>query len=143
MSAPALGISAVHFLRLDPPEGPRLIGSRCLQCDAVFLGNRSICARCMTRERMDAIRLSERGTVYSFTIVFRSFNGVATPFVAAIVDLEGGGSLQGTLLDVDPVASAIAFNMPVKVIYRKTGQRNASGKAFYSYYFTPDSESEA
>jgi uncharacterized protein len=86
---------------------------------------------------MESIRLSELGTLYSFTIVHRSFPGVSTPFVAAVVDLDGGCALQGTLLGVEADPAKIPFGLPVRVVYRNSGQTAADGRPFHSYYFVP------
>ncbi len=86
---------------------------------------------------METIQLAERGKLYTYTIVHRSFPGVKTPFVAVVVDLDGGGTLPGTLVDVTADISAISYDMPVEVVYRDSGQRDATGRPFISYYFIP------
>ena len=60
-----------------------------------------------------------------------------TPFIAAIVDLDGGGALQGTLLGVEADPAKIPFGLPVRVVYRHSGQTTAEGRPFHSYYFAP------
>ena len=62
---------------------------------------------------MEPMRLAERGRLYTYTVVHRSFPGVTTPFIAALVDLDGGGAIKGTLIGVD--ANAIRFDMPLRV----------------------------
>lgn len=128
-------VPAVHFLRFDERGEPFLVGSRCQDCGAVTAGERIACPCCTARDRMESIRLGERGTVYTYTIVHRSFPGVKTPFVAVVVDLHGGGSIKGTLLDVAPDPAAVAYDMPVDVVFRDSGQRNADGQPFIAYYF--------
>ncbi len=130
-------LPAVPYLQFRENGEGSLVGSRCRQCGSITPGTRSVCACCGARDRMESIYLGECGKVYTYTIVHRSFPGVATPFVAVIVDLEGGGSLKGTLLDVAPDPVAIAYDMPVDVVYRDTGQRGTDGRTFVSYYFVP------
>jgi uncharacterized protein len=130
-------LPAVSFLHFDEVGGTYLRGARCLNCGAVAPGDRRVCNACGARERMESIRLSESGTLYSYTIVHRSFPGVKTPFIAAIVDLDGGGALQGTLLGVEADPARIPFGLPVKVVYRDSGQTTADGRSFHSYYFAP------
>jgi uncharacterized OB-fold protein len=132
-----LPLSAVHFLQFDSAGVPYLQGSRCGECNAVAPGDRSVCNACGARDAMSPMRLCERGTLYNFTIVHRSFPGVMTPFVAAIVDLEGGGALRGTLLNTATDPGQIAYGMPIKVIYRNTGQCSSEGRPFFAYYFVP------
>ena len=63
--------------------------------------------------------------------------GVKTPFVAAIVDLEGGGSLKGTMVDVEPDPAKLSRDMPIKVVFRDTDQKDPEGRPFLGYFFTP------
>jgi uncharacterized protein len=133
-SSPA---SAVSFLHFDEAGCAYLLGARCTDCGAVAPGDRRVCNACGARELMESIRLSETGTLYSYTIVHRSFPGVQTPFIAAIVDLDGGGALQGTLLGLEADPAKIPFGLPVQVIYRHSGQTSADGRPFHSYYFAP------
>jgi uncharacterized protein len=130
-------LPAVSFLHFDEAGDAYLRGARCRDCGAVAPGDRLVCNACGARERMESIRLSESGTVYSYTIVHRSFPGVITPFIAAVVDLNGGGALQGTLVGVEPDPARIPFGLPVRLVYRDSGQTAADGRPFHSYYFVP------
>jgi len=130
-------LPAVNFLYFDEVGNAYLKGARCIDCAAVAPGDRLVCNACGARARMESVRLSERGTLYSYTIVHRSFPGVKTPFIAVIVDLDGGGALKGTLLGVKEDPREIRYGMPVKVVYRDTGQTSPEGRPFRSYYFVP------
>ena len=130
-------VPAVPFMAIDTDGRPHLVGSRCAGCGAVRPETRSVCAACGARSGIEAVRLSERGRLYSYTIVHRSFPGVRTPFVAAIVDLDGGGSLKGTLVEVEPDPKALTPDMPVQIVYRDCGQKAADGSPFLAYYFVP------
>jgi uncharacterized OB-fold protein len=83
-------------------------------------------------------RLSHQGTLYTFTIVHRSFPGVAVPYVSAVVDLEGGGSIKGNLINVEPDPAHIKFGMPVEVVFGDAlGRKDAEGNSYLSYFFQP------
>ncbi len=125
------------FLRISDQGEAHLEGSRCKSCGAVFLGERATCSKCTTRDQMEAIELSNRGELYVYSIVFRSFPGVEVPYVSAVVDLEGGGTVKGTLLNVDPDPEKIRMGMPVEVIYRKAPRKDAEGNEYLTYYFQP------
>ena len=129
--------AAMPYLRFDDTGAPYLLGARCDRCGAVALGARMACNACGARDRMVALRLGTHGTLYNYTIVYRSFSGVKTPFIAAIVELEGGGAIKGTLIDVDPDPAGLRFDMPVEVIFRETGQMSKEGEPFISHYFAP------
>lgn len=119
-----------------------LTGSRCGHCGEIYPGERMACASCFAREGIEPIRLGSRGKLYNYTIIHRSYPGVPVPFVGAIVDLAGGGTLRGTLLDVDPDPAKLPYDLPVDIVFRDTGQKGPGGKPFVSYYFVP-SEGQA
>lgn len=126
----------VPYLKTDA-NGPYLAGSKCQACGHLFVGERSVCAKCSARDQMGPVRLAETGTLYDFTVVHRSFPGVDTPFVDAIVDLADGAHLKGTLLEVEPDPEKIAFDMPVKIVYREAVPVGGGGKPYLTYFFVP------
>lgn len=125
------------FIRRDGNGAPFLAGSRCTNCGHVFVGERSVCAKCSARDLMEPCRLAETGKVYVFTIVHRSYPGVATPFVDVIVDLEDGAHIKGTLLGVGPDPAKIAFDLPVRVIFFDAAPVNMPDTPYLSYAFEP------
>lgn len=118
--------------------GWQLAGSRCGACHAVYLGARTVCAACGARGRMQPEQLRDRGRVHSFTTVHRSFPGVPVPFVMAVVDLDDGPALRGTLREV--AAEELRFDLPVRVVFGDSGQRDAGGAAWIAFSFVPDRE---
>jgi uncharacterized OB-fold protein len=40
---------------------------------------------------------------------------VPTPFVSAIVDLDGGGVVKANILNVEPDPTAVSLGMPVRL----------------------------
>jgi len=130
-------VPALPLIQIEDGAAPWLMGSHCSNCGATVNGPRLACPACGKRDSLSAVNLGRKGKLYSYTIVHRSYPGVKTPFVAAVVDLEDGGSLKGTLLDVEPDPDKLPPDMPVEVVFRDTGQKNTEGKAFLSYYFVP------
>jgi len=90
------------FLKRDGDK-PYLAGSKCRACGHVFVGDRTVCAKCAARGQMEAVHLAETGKVYVHTVVYRSFPGVETPFIDVIVDLDDGAHIKGTLREAAPV----------------------------------------
>ena len=131
-------LPAVAFLKIPDEGDPYLEGSRCGVCGATFLGERHTCSKCGARGRMATVRLANRGELYSYCIVHRSFPGIDVPYVSAIVDLEGGGTVKGNLIDVAPDPAAIEFGMPVEVVYQDAlGRKDPDGNAYLAYFFKP------
>jgi len=128
----------VPFLRIPDDGPPHLAGSRCAACGQVFLGDeRTVCSACSARNQMKPIRLADRGELYVFSIIHRSFPGVETPFISAVVDLEGGGTVKGTLKNIAPDPDQIQLGMPVEVIYEIAPRKDKEGNEYLTYYFEP------
>jgi uncharacterized OB-fold protein len=127
----------VSFLKMPEQGEPYLEGQRCRECGAIFLGERSACSKCGAVGRLEAKRLANRGTLYVYSIVYRSFPGVEVPYVSAVVDLEGGGTLKGNLIGIDPDPEKVKMGMPVEVVYRVAPQKDREGNEYLAYYFQP------
>ena len=44
----------------------------------------------------------------------RSFPGIEVPYVSAIVDLEGGGTIKGNLINIEPDPEKLNLICPLK-----------------------------
>lgn len=130
----------VPYAALDDAGRPYLIGSRCGACGATHLGSFENCPKCAARGQMSEVRLSERGKLYNYTIVHRSLPGVKVPFVSATVDLDGGGTIRGNLLEIDPDPARIEFGMPVKVVFRSADTAVENGAGYLAHFFVPAGE---
>ena len=128
---------AVGFLKIPDDGAPYLQGSKCGKCGETFLGERTTCAACGAREGMQSIKLADTGKLYNYTIVHRSFPGVPVPFISAIVDVDGGGTLKGNLEGVSPVPDAVKFDMPVKIVIKDAGRKDRDGNSYLAYFFQP------
>ena len=126
----------VPFLKRDD-KGPYLCGTRCGACGHVYVGERRACANCAARDGMESVRLAETGKVWVHTVVHHSFPGVPVPFIDVIVDLDDGAHLKGTLIGVDPKPEAVAYDLPVKVVYREASPVNRPGETYLTYAFQP------
>lgn len=131
-------LPAVPYLKIPEHGEPYLEALRCEACDALFLSQRQVCSKCGTRDRLKPQRLSNRGELYVFSIVHRSFPGIDVPYVSAIVDLEGGGTVKGNLIGVEPDPEKIRLGMPVEVVYKDAlGRKDKDGNSYLSYFFQP------
>jgi hypothetical protein len=131
-------LPAVPFLKLPDDGDPYLEGQKCKACGAIFLGERMVCSKCTARDQMEPVKLANTGKLYSYCIVYRSFPGIQVPYVSAIVDLDGGGTVKGNLINVDPDPKKIEFGMPVEVVYKDAlGRKDKEGNSYVSYFFQP------
>ena len=130
-------LPVVDFLKIPEKGDPYLEGQRCKECAAIFLGTRDACSKCGARGRFEAKRLANKGTLYVFSIVHRSFPGIEVPYVSAIVDLDGGGTLKGNLINIEPDPEKIRMGMPIEVIFKLAPTKDREGNEYLTYYFQP------
>jgi hypothetical protein len=131
---------ATSYTKIADDGAAFLEGTRCGECAAVFLGSREHCGRCGARGDMHAIRLAERGRLYNYTIVYRSYPGIKVPFISAIVDLDGGGTVKGNLLDIEPDPMRLKFDMRVRMVFRGADLAIGDGVGHIAHFFVPDGE---
>ena len=125
----------VPFLRLG--DKPHLLGLRCRVCGATYLkGARVACAKCGTAGDFEEIALSDRGTLWVYSIVYQSAPGIPTPYVAAIVDLPDKVSVRCNLIDVEADPAKIPFGMPVRMVTRKV-RTDKDGNDVIAFFFRP------
>jgi uncharacterized OB-fold protein len=133
-----MALPVVDYLKLPENGDPFLEGHKCSKCNAMFLGERKVCSSCFSRGSLEAVKLNNTGKLYSYSIVFRSFPGIDVPYISAIVDLDGGGTIKGNLIDVEPDPEKIKFDMPIEVIFDDAlGRKDADGNSYISYFFKP------
>jgi uncharacterized OB-fold protein len=90
---------------------------RCRSCDELNWFPRGMCVNC-SRDNLEWITLTGRGTVYSFSIVSRPPNESFPPrYVLALVDLEEGPRMLTHLVDIEP--EAITIGLPVAVSFER------------------------
>jgi uncharacterized OB-fold protein len=98
---------------------------RCGQCGHVRFPPSILCARCLS-EDAEWVRLSGRGTVYSWVVVHQSqhpaFNPDA-PYSVVIVELEEGPRLHGNMVDCPH--DKIRIGMPVEAVFDKVSDDTA------------------
>jgi uncharacterized OB-fold protein len=126
------------FIRLGPDGRPHLCGCKCTHCGAVLLETRRGCPRCAAIGTLAPIELSHRGRLFTYTIVHRSFPGIPTPFISAIVELEGGVFIKGNLVGVELRPEALAFDLPVRVEFERLQAPGKAGTEIIRHVFVPD-----
>lgn len=130
-------VAAVPYVVISEDGDHYLAGSKCGNCGATLLGLRPACARCGDETQIEPIRLADTGRIRTCSVISRSYPGVPVPFIAAVIDIDGGGVIRGTLngpIPEDPVAQV---GKPVQIQIGDTGQRDASGRPYFSHNFRP------
>lgn len=102
------------LLERDQDGGVTLLGSRCQACGTAYYPPHAICVRCLDAVHLASLRLSRRGTVYAYSVVYQSTPEFPTPYVLAYVDLPEGVRVLAQLADVAP--STVHTGMAVEVV---------------------------
>ena len=124
------------FIALDADDRPYLQGVKCAACgETLAIEVRRACPKCTAIGTLEPTRLAERGKLYTYTIVHRSFPGVAVPFVAALVDLDQGGSIKGNLVGV--AFDEIRFDMPLSIEFESLAAAGENGERHIRHVFRP------
>ncbi len=129
----------VPYLQIPDEGDPYLEGLKCSSCGAITLRRRMACASCGGRDTLQPQRLSNRGTLHVFSITHRSFPGIEVPFISAIADLDGGGSIKTNLIGIDPDPEKIQMGMPVEVVYEIAPRKDGEGNEYMTFYLRPAS----
>jgi uncharacterized OB-fold protein len=106
-------IPIVDYLVLDDGE-PHLVAWESVDSGALYFDRRNADARSGGTE-FRRRRLATTGVVRSFTIVHRTVPGIPAPYVSALVDLDGGGSVKANLLNVPPDPDHVRLGMAVRM----------------------------
>jgi hypothetical protein len=86
---------------------------------------------------MEKVPLPQKGTVVSHTVVHAGQKGfeAQVPYVMAVVELEGGVTILGQVVDCDP--EDVDIGMEVKPVFRRVREEGEAGVIHYGYKFAP------
>jgi uncharacterized protein len=97
-------------------EGTFLL-QRCQDCSKVQYHYRALCSHCMS-DRVEDFASSGRGKVWTYTVVYKNGSPAykdKTPYVIALVELEGGVKVLSNIETDEP--ESVTFDTPVDLIF--------------------------
>ncbi|WP_368680754.1 Zn-ribbon domain-containing OB-fold protein (plasmid) [Rhodococcus opacus] len=109
----------------DACNEERFLLQKCPDCGRFQYHYRAFCSHCWSRNIEDYVSAGH-GTIWTYSVVKKNrtpgYEG-KTPYVVAIVELEGGTKVFGNVVDLDPDDAHIG--MPVELIFAvaDTGQK--------------------
>jgi uncharacterized OB-fold protein len=127
-------VPLVDYLTLDPE--PHLVANECTSCGEHFLDHRVACAKCFAQD-FRKVDLATEGEVVSFTIVAFAAPGVAVPYVAGLIDLDGT-RVAGNIVDTPPDPEHVRLGMKVRLTTQSLGFDSAGTEAI-GFGFAPAS----
>jgi len=113
-----------------------LNGSRCTKCNTNYVGPRLYCSKCSSEGPFEPIRLSPEGEVHVWTIIHQATPYVQAPYIAAIVDLPEGVSVNTNIVGIEPKPENMNFGMKVKMFTEKVSE-DREGNSYVAYRFQP------
>ena len=127
-------------------EGAYLQGLQCKGCGQSFLyaPTRRACAVCAghAADQFSKVRLSDRGEVWVYTIVYQSWPGIPTPFVGAIVDVPVEGqpdrtvAVRANISGVEPDPKNVKVGMKVRMRVAAV-HKDAQGNDVVAFHYIP------
>jgi hydroxymethylglutaryl-CoA synthase len=120
--------SSPVILFRDRRELLPLWGGRCPACGVVQYPKHRVCIECQTPGDLADVKLTRRGTLFTFTHD-HILESPDPPTTHAVIDLDGGGRLYCQLTDCDP--EAVQVDMPVELTFR----RLHDGGGFTNYFW--------
>ncbi|WP_068076655.1 Zn-ribbon domain-containing OB-fold protein [Novosphingobium lentum] len=132
--------AAFPFIVVDDMGRPALTAQRCTKCGATYPDSeRMACGKCGARaDALEAFSPAMEGTLHSAVIVRRGFPGVEVPFISAVVDLDGGPTLKGTLRHSGFELDDIQQGRRVKVVFDDAlGRQDKNGNSYIAHHFEP------
>jgi len=129
-------IPIVDYLVLDD-GAPHLVAWEAAGTGALYFDRRNADARGGGTE-FSRRMLATTGKVRSFTIVHRSVPGVPAPYVSALVDLDGGGSVKANIVNTPPDPEHVKLGMPVRMTTFVAGTDD-DGTEAVAFAFEPQS----
>ena len=131
-------LGAQAHIKFDPDGKPFVEAYRCLACKATTADPRLACPACGAREKMESVRTGATGTLRAFSIVKRSYPGIPTPFVSAVVDMDDGPTLKANLVGAGFEPEAILPRMKVRLQFNDAlGRKDKEGRSYVGYQFEP------
>ena len=129
-------------LKLTNEEGTEgvLLGFRCRDCGICVFGPATFCQGC-TSGNLEPVELSQRGTVYSYTVVRVPPPGWPgpVPYVLGQVELPEGPQVLGEIIDC--LESDLKIGTPVELALRAVDAAGGdSAKVVYKWRLAPGLE---
>lgn len=126
-----------------PSDSPRLIGSRCVNCNNHMFPSQEGCPRC-TGTETEKVELGTRGTLWTWTV--QGFPPKAPPYIGddnpltfkpfgvGYVELPGQCKVEARLTEADPAKLKIGMEMELVFIPLATDDQ---GNEVITFAFKP------
>ena len=128
-------IPIVDYLVLDDGD-PYLVANEAVDSGALYFDRRNADAK-SGGTGFERRKLERTGTLRSFSIIHRAAKGVPVPYVSAIVDLDGGGTVKANVVNTEPDPDHVTLGMRVRLTTYPTGTDD-DGTECIAFGFEPE-----
>ncbi len=114
----------------------KIFGAKCSACRMIYVPPRIYCEKCFARLEDSYAEVGTKGTVYTFTLCYETFDGERkeVPSIVAVIRIDGtNGGLIHWLGEVD--FAKVYIGMPVEAVFKPKEQR--VGSILDIKYFKP------
>ncbi|MFX1395022.1 MAG: OB-fold domain-containing protein [Promethearchaeota archaeon] len=124
--------SAVTIWR-ETPSLYQLYGNKCKNCGTIqYPLMFKSCYNCRSDDQFEPIKLSLKGTVFTFTLDhLYGGNYLNTPVPRCVIDLDGGGRILLDMTDTENPEENVKIGMEVELTFRWVHD----GANFHNYYW--------
>ncbi len=134
-------VPVVQGMFAETPQGPRLLGSKCLTCGAPYFPKSAVCHNpdCSEQRIEDAL-FGPRGKLWSFAVQYYAppapvkYDEPFTPFAIGVVDLPEGLRVLGRV-SIDDLKK-VKIGMDVELVLDRLC-RDADGNEVITWKFRP------
>jgi uncharacterized OB-fold protein len=137
-------LACAHLLH-QGPDGPSLLGSRCLSCGEIYFAAGRGCTRCCGT-RLEPVDLGASGRLWSWTVQGflpkAPYNGGQSegdfqPYGVGYVEMPSGIKIESRLTVSDPAQLRIGMRMQLTL---QPYGRSAQGESQVTFAFAPAAE---
>ena len=120
---------------LAPGEEAFLLGNKCGSCGKLYFPKVAVCPDCLKEDTLETVKLSQRGTLYTYTIVRVPSPGFKVPYAFGYIDLPDGVRVCSQISAPEPLEENLKLGMDMEL---SIGQvREEAGKSIIGYLFHP------
>ena len=120
---------------LPPGEQPSLLGNKCKSCGKLYFPKAAICPDCLKEDTLEEVKLSQRGKLYTYTIVRVASPGFKVPYAFGYIDLPEGLRVCSQIRAAEPLEENLKLGMDMELAIGPV--REEAGKAIIGYLFHP------
>lgn len=120
---------------LAPGDQPYLLGNQCRSCRKIFFPKAAICPDCLVEDKLQELKLSPRGKLYTFTIVRVPSPGFKVPYAFGYIDLPEGVRVCSQISAPEPLEKNLELGLDMELTIGQV--REEAGKPIIGYLFRP------